>query len=124
MKIKPPSQVILGYCNNHEKLHYQNHRNGEIQQTFAMVTDTLVEGRENKNSSSLGKKKSLSVHEKWMDEGTGTIKMLLVEAWLLDKKKTPALRYFYLRLVLHTVQGHFGCAALNKLLLDLGMTKP
>lgn len=52
MKMKPPNQIILEYCQNHEKyLYYQNHRNDKIQQTCATVTDTLVEGKENKNSS-------------------------------------------------------------------------
>lgn len=35
----------------------KNHRNGEILKTSAKATDILVEGKENKNSSSLGTKK-------------------------------------------------------------------
>lgn len=58
MNIKSPDQIILEYFHNHEKyLRYQNHRNGEILKTSATATDILVEGKENKNSSSLGTKK-------------------------------------------------------------------
>lgn len=87
MNIKPPNQIILEYCHHHEKyLHYQNHRNGKIQQTFAKVTDILVEGK-NKNGS-FGGKKVISVHEKWTEEGTGTTKMLPVQVQAVDEKQT------------------------------------
>lgn len=56
--IKSPYQIILEYCHHHEKyLYYQNHRNGEILKTFAKATDTVVERKENKISSSFGDKR-------------------------------------------------------------------